>query len=137
VPPGRPLAASRPYREPPRPRGARSASLLVRRVEPLSVLRVALIGAVGFVVTAVVLVTTLYALLDVMGVFDTVGGLSKDVGATRTSRVIPLSDVLGWTALVTVALAAVGVAVSTLVACVYNLVNRLVGGPEVTLVERR
>jgi Transmembrane domain of unknown function (DUF3566) len=119
------------------PRPVRSAHLLVRRVEPLSVLRVAFVVAVGFVIAVLVLVAALYALLDVMGVFDTVGGFSKDVGATRTSAVVSLATVLRWTALGAAAVALVGVAAATVAAYVYNLVSRVVGGPEVTLTERR
>ncbi|MFL6139189.1 MAG: DUF3566 domain-containing protein [Frankiaceae bacterium] len=134
---GSPAARPGPHREVPRQRGARSARLLLRRVEPLSVLRVALVAALGFVVAALVIVTALYALLDVMGVLDAVGGLSQDVGATRTGAVVPLGAVVTWTAVVSVSLAVVAVAAATVTAYVYNLVGSLVGGPELTLTERR
>jgi len=84
-----------------------------------------------------VLVTLLYGLLDAMGVFDTLGRFSKDVGASSTGAVLPLRTLLGWTALVGTSLAIIGVAVVTGVTYVYNLVNELVGGPEVTLTEQR
>ena len=133
--PARSPVSGQPRRPAPAP-GPRSAYLLVRRVEPASVLLMAVVAAVGFVVAAVVLVTLLYALLDVLGVFDTLGRFSQDIGASSTGAVLPLRTILAWTALVSTSLAAVGVALATGIAFVYNLVSGLVGGPEVTLADR-
>lgn len=131
-------AVTDPQRRGAHPAGAtRRAHLLLNRVEPASVLRMALVAAVGFVVVALVLVATLYTLLDRLGVFDTLGRFSRDVGASSTGTVMDLGQVLTWTALVSTSLAIVGVAAATALAFLYNLVNHLVGGPEVTLTERR
>lgn len=92
--------------------------------------------AIAAVVIVLVLVSALYGLLDAMGVFGAVGKFAGDVGATKTDHLVSYSTVIGWTALVSVGFAIFGAAVLTLGAFVYNLVNDLVGGPEVTLTER-
>jgi Transmembrane domain of unknown function (DUF3566) len=117
-------------------RGPRSARLVLRRVEPFSVLKLALLLAVAGVITALVLVSILYGVLHAMGVFDTVGSFSTDIGATTTSKLITYKAVAGWTAVISAVVAIFGAALATIAAYVYNGVNEFVGGPEITFTER-
>ena len=118
------------------PRGPRSARLLLRRIEPLSVLKLSLTLSVAAVVAALVVVTILYGVLDAMGVFDTVGTFSNDIGATSSPKLVHFSTVIGWTAVVSAVLALFCSALATVATYVYNLVNEFVGGPEITFTER-
>jgi hypothetical protein len=118
------------------PRRPRSARLVVRRVEPLSVLRLALLMALAAVIVAVVLVSILYGVLHAMGVFDTIGSFSNDIGASSSTRLITYKAVVAWTAVISAILAVFGAGLATIAAYVYNGVNQLVGGPEITLTER-
>jgi hypothetical protein len=109
---------------------------VLRRVEPFSVLKLSLLLAVAGVITAVVLVSILYGVLHAMGVFDTVGSFSNDIGATSTSRLITYKTVAGWTAVISAVVAIFGAALATVAAYIYNGVNEFVGGPEITFTER-
>jgi hypothetical protein len=129
-------AGSRSARPQSAPRRPRSARLVLRRVEPLSVLRISLLFALSAVIVAVVLVSILYGVLHSMGVFDTVGSFTNDVGATSSSKLITYQTVVSWTAVVSAVVAIFGAALATVAAYIYNGVNEFVGGPEITFTER-
>lgn len=119
------------------PKGPRRARLLVSRVDPVSVLRWSLVAAVTLVIALVVIVACLYALLDAMGVFTAVLRMVGDLGVASSASITALPTVLKWTAVVAAAIGVIGAAALTLVAFAFNLVSDVVGGPEVTLTERR
>ena len=140
-------AQQRVYTEPPpRPaqpappaarRRPRSARLVLHRFEPLSVLKFAAVVSLAGMVVVVVTVAALYSLLDVMGVFTSVGMFTRDIGATKSPHFSSLGIVLAWTALVSAGFAIFATAAATVAAFVFNLVTDVVGGPEFTLTERR
>lgn len=130
--PGRPLARAR----------ARRARLVLARVDPWSVMKLAFLLSIALAIMAFVAVLALWTVLDTMGVFDTVGRSVESV--TRSSDSAQGLDIYdyvgrGRVLSLTVVLAGVNVvlmtALSTLAAFLYNMSAGLVGGLHVTFTE--
>jgi hypothetical protein len=126
-----------------RPSGPRRARLVVRTVDPWSVLKVSLIYSLCLLVVGVVAVAILYAVLSGLGVFDSLSkfldtvtdsGPGTTSGSARSSFG-PLA-VIGGSAVVLAVNALLITALATLGAFLYNLCSSFVGGIEVTLSER-
>jgi hypothetical protein len=131
---GQPLRTGKPKR----------ARLVVRRVDPWSVLKFSLLFSLCLFVVFVVAVAALYFALDALGVFDSVNQFVRDVtqanpGGKATGgfdvtfsagRIIGSAVVIGLINVVIIT------AISTLGAFLYNLCADIVGGIEVTLGER-
>ncbi len=122
-----------------RHRPPRQAALQLKRLDPWSVLKLALVLAVVLFFIWLVAVGVLYGFLDGMGVWDRLNGTYADLvsGAAPTGgplisagRVFGLAAVIGA---INSLLFAVAVTVG---AFVYNVSADLVGGIEVTLSER-
>jgi hypothetical protein len=122
-------------------RGPRRAKLVVRRVDPWSVLKFSFLFSICMLIVWVVTATALLSLLRTMHVFDNI----NTVLATATSsdatnkgfRVDPtMHDVRLWAAILGAVNALLFTALATLGAFLYNLISMLVGGIEVTLGER-
>lgn len=122
-----------------RPRRAR---LVLARVDPWSVMKLAFLLSIALAVVAVVAVFVLWSVLDSMGVFDSVGSAVEDL--TRGGENQQGVDIYGYVGLervltVTLVLAAVNAvlmtALATLGAFLYNMAAALVGGLHVTLTE--
>ncbi len=115
---------------------ARRVRVVIRRVNPLSVLKFSLIFY--FCLTLVVLVGLgiLWAFLSAMGVIDRFATLMGELVGAREFEVDAgyVFRLLGLIGLVSSALWA---AVTVFIAFLYNLIADLVGGIEVTLAERR
>jgi ABC-type phosphate transport system permease subunit len=117
-------------------RGPRRARLVVKRLDPWSVLKITFVYSLAVYVVILVAVVLLYGLLSAMGVFHALDKFFHDVGASTTLR-----DYLGFGRifLVTFVVGAINVvlftALATLGAFIYNLCSDLVGGLEVTLTE--
>ena len=123
---------------------ARRARLVVRRVDPWSVLKFTLLFSLCLLIVFVVAVAALYFALEALGVFDSVNEFVRDLtqansGGQRTGgvevpftagRVIGVATVIGLINVVIIT------AISTLGAFLYNLCADIVGGIEVTLAER-
>jgi Transmembrane domain of unknown function (DUF3566) len=121
----------------PRNRRPRQAALQLKRLDPWSVLKVALVLAVVLYLVWLVAVGMLYGVLDGIGVWDRLNGqyadLVSDQGGNQlisAGRVFGVAAVLGA---VNSLLFAVALSVG---AFVYNVSADLVGGIEVTLSER-
>lgn len=131
--PGAGTSARRPSR------GPRRASLQVKRVDPWSVLKLALVLSVALFFVWLIAVAVLYGVLDGMGVWDQLNGTFSEL--TRpddaasdplisAGRVFGVATIIGainivlWTALATVG------------AFIYNVAADFAGGVEVTLSER-
>jgi len=115
----------------------------VRRLDPWSVLKFALMYSVALFVVWMVAVGVLYGVLDNMGVFDTVNDTVRDLtdsgGDNPTGGIevlISARGVLGWAAVLGMAGMVLFVATATIAAFLYNLSADIVGGIEVTLTER-
>jgi hypothetical protein len=120
-------------------RGPRRARLVVKHIDPWTVMKVSFIVSLVILVVVVVAAGIIYAVLGKMGVWDQINDLVNEVSPTTASPVLhnPLSGsrVIGVTALVGGVNVVLMTALCTLGAAVYNLVSDLVGGIEVTLTD--
>ncbi|GAA3860352.1 DUF3566 domain-containing protein [Saccharothrix violaceirubra] len=132
---GRPTtgAARRPGR------GPRRASLQIKRVDPWSVLKLALVLGVALFFVWLVAVGVLYGVLDGMGVWDKINNTANDLLQGNESSGDPLISagrVFGVSAIVGAVNIVLFTALATVGAFVYNVSADLAGGLEVTLSER-
>ncbi|MBB4687235.1 DUF3566 domain-containing protein [Amycolatopsis jiangsuensis] len=122
-------------------RGPRRASLQIKRFDPWSVLKLALVLGVALFFVWLVAVGVLYTVLDGMGVWDKLNGTySSLVGGEGASaaadplisagRVFGIAAILGAINIVLIS------ALATVSAFIYNVSADLAGGLEVTLSER-
>jgi hypothetical protein len=122
-----------------RPRPPRQAALQLKRLDPWSVLKLALVLAVVIFFIWLVAVGVLYGVLDGMGVWDRLNGTYNDLvsGETQSgSSLISAGRVFGLAAVVGAINSLLFAVVMTIGAFVYNLSADVVGGIEVTLSER-
>jgi hypothetical protein len=121
----------------PRNRRPRQANLQLKRLDPWSVLKIALVLAVVLYLVWMVAVGVLYGALDGIGVWDRLNGQYADlVSEGAGDKLISAIRVFGVAAVVGAVnslLVAVAFSVS---AFIYNVSADLVGGIEVTLSER-
>jgi hypothetical protein len=121
----------------PRNRRPRQANLQLKRLDPWSVLKIALVLAVVLYLVWMVAVGVLYGALDGIGVWDRLNGQYADLVAEGAGdKLISAIRVFGVAAVVGAVnslLVAVAFSVS---AFIYNVSADLVGGIEVTLSER-
>ncbi len=123
-----------------RPRPPRRAALQLKRLDPWSVLKLALVLSVVLFFIWMVAVGLLYGVLDGMGVWDRLNGTYSDLvsgeGAAGGGALISAWRVLGLAALFGAINSVLFAAALTVGAFVYNICADLVGGIEVTLSER-
>jgi hypothetical protein len=116
--------------------GARRIRVSIRRISPWSVLKFSLIFY--FCVMLVVLfgLAILYGLLGALGVLDSLAQLLGDVwtGGDFEFHGFAIFRTLFLVGFITVV---IGSALTVFIAVLYNLISDLIGGIEVTLVERR
>lgn len=121
----------------PRSRRPRQASLQLKRLDPWSVLKIALVLAVVLYLIWLVAVGVLYGVLDGIGVWDRLNGQYADLVAEQGgNRLISAGRVFGVAAVIGAVnslLVAVALSVG---AFIYNVSADLVGGIELTLSER-
>ncbi|MBV9922249.1 MAG: DUF3566 domain-containing protein [Pseudonocardia sp.] len=122
-----------------RARPPRQASLQLKRLDPWSVLKLALVLAVVLFLIWLVAVGVLYGVLDGIGVWDRLNGTYADLvsgEAPSGSPLISAGRVLGIAAVVGAINSLLFAVAVTVGAFVYNVSADLVGGIEVTLSER-
>jgi hypothetical protein len=122
-----------------RNRPPRQAALQLKRLDPWSVLKLALVLAVVLFFIWLVAVGVLYGVLDGMGVWDKLNGTYSDLvsgEAAGGSPLISAGRVLGLAAVVGAINSLLFAVAVTVAAFVYNVSADLVGGIEVTLSER-
>lgn len=124
-----------------RPGEARQARLVLAKVDPWSVMKLAFLLALATMIMVMTAVYVLWNLLDGMGVFTTATQFVTDVTASDTSQGIDLAPYFERDQVLTVAAMLAGVnlvlltAIATLGAFLYNISSALVGGLHVTLRE--
>jgi hypothetical protein len=120
-------------------RGPRRASLQVKRLDPWSVLKLALVLSVALFFVWMIAVAVLYGVLDGMGVWDQLNGTfteltQPDDAASEplisAGRVFGVASIIGAINIVLVT------ALATVAAFIYNVAADFAGGVEVTLSER-
>jgi hypothetical protein len=122
-----------------RARPPRQAALQLKRLDPWSVLKLALVLAVVLFFIWLVAVGVLYGVLDGMGVWDRLNGTYADLvsGEAQTGNtLISAGRVFGLAAVVGAINSLLFAVAVTVGAFVYNVSADLVGGIEVTLSER-
>jgi transmembrane protein DUF3566 len=122
-----------------RSRPPRQAALQLKKLDPWSVLKLALVLAVVLFFIWLVAVGVLYGVLDGMGVWDRLNGTYADLvsGEAQTgSQLISAGRVFGLAAVVGAINSLLFAVAVTVGAFVYNVSADLVGGIEVTLSER-
>jgi hypothetical protein len=120
-------------------RGPRRASLQVKRIDPWSVLKLALVLSVALFFVWLVAVGVLYGVLNGMGVWDKINSTANDLlqGDEPTGDpLISAGRVFGVAAVIGAVNIVLFTALATVSAFVYNVSADLAGGLELTLSER-
>lgn len=121
----------------PRNRRPRQAALQLKRLDPWSVLKIALVLAVVLYLVWLVAVGVLYGVLDGIGVWDRLNGQYADLVAEQSGeRLISAGRVFGVAAVIGAVNSLLVAVAMSVGAFVYNVAADLVGGVEVTLSER-
>jgi hypothetical protein len=120
-------------------RGPRRARLVVKHIDPWTVMKVSFVVSLVMLAVCVIAVAVIYAVLGKMGVWTQINTLVNEVSPTTTSKALrnPLSGsrVVGIAAVIGAINVVLLTALSTLGAAIYNLISDLVGGVEVTLTD--
>ncbi len=125
------VAAATPVGDPLR------ASVQIRKVDPWSTLKVALVLSVAMFFVWMFAIGFLYVVLDGMGVWDRLNNAFTDiVSETSESGLVTAGQVFGYSALIGGINIILFTALATVGAFIYNLCTDLVGGVEVTLADR-
>jgi hypothetical protein len=121
-------------------KGGRRARLTLKRIDPWSTLKFSFVYSLAGLVVLLVAVVALYAIVDAMGVIDSIRAFLRDIDASKNGEGIAAWLSFSRVLAVALVLGAVNVilftAFATLTAFVYNVCTDLVGGIEVTLAER-
>ncbi|MCU1530609.1 MAG: hypothetical protein JWO49_180 [Arthrobacter sp.] len=118
----------------------RRARLLVSKVEPWSVLKMAFLLSVALGIVTVVAAIVLWTVLDLTGIFDQVDTLlgtlaGSEGGGFELKKVASLGQVASFATIIAVINVVLLTALSTLAAVLYNIAATLVGGIGVTLTD--
>ncbi|MGH3877014.1 MAG: DUF3566 domain-containing protein [Actinophytocola sp.] len=121
-------------------RGPRRANLQIKRFDPWSVLKLSLVLGVALFFVWLVAVGVMYAVLDGMGVWDKLNGISSEIlqptDEAGGEPLISAGRVFGVAAIIGAVNIVLFSALSTVGAFIYNVSADLAGGLEVTLAER-
>ena len=118
----------------------RRARLLVSKVDPWSVLKMAFLLSVALGIVTVVASIVLWPVLDITGIFDKINGLLGQVAGSESGgfdlrKVASLGQVASFATIIAVVNVVLLTALSMLTAVLYNLASALVGGIGVTLTD--
>jgi hypothetical protein len=118
----------------------RRARLLVSKVEPWSVLKMAFLLSVALGIVTVVAAIVLWTVLDLTGIFDQVDSLlgtlaGSEGGGFELKKVASLGQVASFATIIAVINVVLLTALSMLSAVLYNISATLVGGIGVTLTD--
>jgi hypothetical protein len=133
------LARPRPVQVAVARRGPRRARLVIKHIDPWTVLKISFVVSVVMLAVIVIAVAVIYGVLGRMGVWTQINTLVNEVSPTTTSSALhnPVSAgrVVGVAAVIGAINVVLLTALSTLGAAIYNLISDLVGGVEVTLTD--
>jgi hypothetical protein len=107
----------------------------LRHIDPLSVLKVSLMFYGCFLILWMVFAAILYWVLQAAGLFDTIEGIRTSL-AVEGSWDISLSFVEKWAFFIGLTAAIVMSLVNLFLAFLYNVVADVIGGIDMTFVER-
>jgi Transmembrane domain of unknown function (DUF3566) len=118
----------------------RRARLLVSKVDPWSVLKMAFLLSVALGIVTVVAAMVLWTVLDLTGIFDQVDSLlgtlaGSEGGGFELKKVASLGQVLSFATIISVVNVVLLTALSMLSAVLYNISATLIGGIGVTLTD--
>ena len=134
-----PAVRSRPVQVGAARRGPRKARLVIKHIDPWTVMKLSFVVSIVMLAVCVVAVAIIYGVLGKMGVWTQINTLVNEVSPTTTSPALhsPVSAgrVVGVAAVVGAINVVLLTALSTLGAAIYNLISDLVGGIEVTLTD--
>jgi hypothetical protein len=132
---------STPERTEPQPGVRRPATrrvrVVIRKVNPWSVLRLSLIFYFCLMLVVLVGLGILYAVLNSLGILDTTEQLLSEVGFGDGTFEFDVGYIFRTLFLIGIISTVLWAALTVFVAFLYNLISDLVGGIEVTLTERR
>jgi hypothetical protein len=134
-----PFAPAPQPRRRPRRKGrpaVRRLKRTVKRVDPFSVLKLSLFYYACFLVVWLGFVAILYWIVQSMGLFEVIESVSKGFALEWGKIEISLWLVERWAFLIGLILVVVGAVVNAFLAFLYNVGSDLVGGIEITFVER-
>ncbi|MHC6591737.1 DUF3566 domain-containing protein [Arthrobacter sp. C152] len=118
----------------------RRARLLISKVDPWSVLKMAFLLSVALGIVTVVAAIVLWTVLDLTGIFDQVDSLlgtlaGSESGGFELKKVASLGQVASFATIIAVVNVVLLTALSMLSAVLYNIAATLVGGIGVTLTD--
>ncbi|WEV69409.1 DUF3566 domain-containing protein [Bifidobacterium sp. ESL0775] len=127
-------AVKRPHPRTPR---ARRMSLSLTRLDAWSVAKVTFLLSVAGGIIQIVAVALIWALLNVVGVFDQVtqivSSTGLDTGGFNLASIFSLGTVLSAVTILSIVEVVVATLFAVIIAALYNVVSQLVGGVHVTL----
>lgn len=118
------------------PAATRRVRLLVSRVDPWSVMKLAFLLSVSLGIILVVAVAILWSVLNGMGVWNQLNTITSEITDSEQFDIatfVSLSRVVAGATVVAVANVVLMTAMATLGAVIYNITAQLVGGLQVTL----
>ena len=118
----------------------RRARLMLNRVDPWSVLKLAFLLSVALGILTVVAAVALYSLSDALGLFQRINDvlgtvLGAESGRYTVQSLAPLSTVVSLATVLAVLNVILLTALATVAALLYNVCAALVGGVGVTLTD--
>lgn len=118
---------------------ARKVRVVIRRINPWSVLKMSLLFYFCLMLVVLVGLGILYGVLDSLGILDTTEELLSELGFGEGTTGFEFNAGYIFRTLLLIGLISTGLwaALTVFVAFLYNLIADLVGGIEVTLTERR
>jgi Transmembrane domain of unknown function (DUF3566) len=118
---------------------ARKVRVVIRRINPWSVLKMSLLFYFCLMLVVLVGLGILYGVLDSLGILDTTEELLSELGFGEGTTGFEFNAGYIFRTMLLIGLISTGLwaALTVFVAFLYNLIADLVGGIEVTLTERR
>lgn len=116
-------------------RGARSTTVVLTRIHPVSVLKVSALFYLSLALALFIAGVLLWTAARSTGLIANIEGLLDDVGFTDFS--LETGPLLAASALASVVLVVAGSSANLLMALLYNLIGDFIGGIKVVLTEHR